>query len=80
MNKQPVILGVVPSDLNFWFYFFHMVFDSVGPTNVLLTDRELNSLFNQFLSCLDSRYKSFFTDAILTESIGPEKAVYFSEV
>lgn len=79
MKKQPVILGVVPSDLSFWCQLFHMIDDTAGATNVLRADKEISKQFQALLCTLDKREQSFMYDTAEKYVIGSEKLVYFSE-
>ena len=79
MKKQPVILGVVPSDLSFWCQFFHMIDDTAGATNVLRADKEISKQFQALLRTLDKREQSFMYDTAEKNVIGSSKLVYFSE-
>ena len=79
MKKQPVILGVVPSDLSFWCQLFHMIDDTAGATNVLRADKEISKQFQTLLRTLEEREQSFMYDTDEKYVIGSEKLVYFSE-
>lgn len=79
MKKQPVILGVVPSDLSFWCQLFHMIDDTAGATNVLRADKEISMQFQALLRTLDKREQSFMYDTAEKNVIGSSKLVYFSE-
>lgn len=79
MKKQPVILGVVPSDLSFWCQLFHMIDDTAGATNVLRADKEISKQFQALLRTLDKREQSFLYDTAEKNVIGSAKLVYFSE-